>query len=227
MRIFARGRAFDRDQVGERDASGDRPRRLADAKRDALRAACAVLGAAARSVKKRKHAVEHARAFVAMRGQQLAKIDAVVTTQRGADTARSYVSGNALKPPIGLPELRRAHGARDLAQAAFDLAGRTVEALEGELSDAEALAGKAQAAVVEAALGVLVVEAEKHAADCAPGGSRPGRRAAGSSIGELAGKPRRGDPLGPASVLFAPCQSENDRLGGPLGRYARLAMCRI
>jgi hypothetical protein len=149
-RIFARGRAFDRDRVGEREASGDRPRRLAVAKRDDLRAACAVLDAAARSVNKRKHAVEHAKALAAMRGQQLAKIDAVVLalTERAADTARSYVSGNTLKPPIGLPELRRAYGARELAQAAFDLAQRTVEALEGELSDAEALAGKAQAAVV-------------------------------------------------------------------------------
>jgi hypothetical protein len=149
-RIFACGRAFDRDKAGEHEASGDRPRRLAVAKRDDPRAACATLDAAARSVNKRKHAVEHAKALAAMRGQQLAKIDAVVLalTERAADTARSYVSGNTLKPPIGLPELRRAHGARELAQAAFDFAQRTVEALEGELSDAEALAGKAQAAVV-------------------------------------------------------------------------------
>ena len=81
-----------------------------------------------------------------MRGQQLAKIDAVVLalTERAADTARSYVSGNTLKPPIDLPELRRAHGARELAQAAFDLARRTVEAVEGELLDAEAMAAKAK-----------------------------------------------------------------------------------
>jgi hypothetical protein len=145
-RIFARGRVFDRDQVGEREASGDRPRRLAVAERDAMRAACAVLDAGARSVNKRKDSVERARAFAAMRGQQLAKIDAVVLalTERAADTARSYVSGNTLKPPIGLPELRRAHGARELAQAAFDLARRTVEAVEGELLDDEAMAAKAK-----------------------------------------------------------------------------------
>ena len=77
------------------------------------------------------------------------------------------MSGNTLKPPIGLPELRRAHGARELAQAAFDLALRTVEALEGELLNAEALAGRAKAAVVEAALGVLVAEAEEPVADFA------------------------------------------------------------
>jgi len=149
-RIFACGRAFDRDQAGEHEASGDRPRRLADAKRDDPRAACAVLDAAARSVNKRKHAVEHARAFAAMRGQQLAKIDAVVLalTERAADTARSYVSGNTLKPPIGLPELRRAHGARELAQAAFDLAQRTVEALEGELSDADRKFSDSQPSIV-------------------------------------------------------------------------------
>ena len=63
--------------------------------------------------------------------------------------------------------MRRAHGARDLAEAAFDLALRTVEALEGELLNAEALAGRAKAAVVEAALGVLVAEAEEPVADFA------------------------------------------------------------
>ena len=52
-RIFACGRAFDRDQAGEHEASGDRPRRLAVAKRDDLRTACATLDAAARSVNKR------------------------------------------------------------------------------------------------------------------------------------------------------------------------------
>ena len=142
------------------------PGRMAVAERDALRAAGAVLDAAARSVDKCKHAIDRAKAFAAMRGQQVAKIDAVVLalTERAAATARSYVSGDAPEPPIGLPELRRAHGARELAQAAFDLARRTVESLEGELSDAEALAEKAQAALVEAALGVLVVEAEKRAA---------------------------------------------------------------
>ena len=77
-RMFARGRAFDRDQAGEREASDDRPRRLAMAERDAMRAACAMLDAAARSVNKRKDLVERARAFAAMRGQQLAKIDDVV-----------------------------------------------------------------------------------------------------------------------------------------------------
>jgi hypothetical protein len=149
-RIFACGRAFDRDQAGEHEASGDRPRRLAVAKRDDPRAACATLDAAARSVNKRAHAVEHARAFAVMRGQQLAKIDAVVLalTERAADTARSYVSGNTLKPPIGLPELRRAHGARELAQAAFDLAQRTVEALEGELSDADRKFSDSQPSIV-------------------------------------------------------------------------------
>jgi hypothetical protein len=168
-RMFARGRAFDRDQAGEREASGDRPRRLAMAERDAMRAACAMLDAAARSVNKRKDSVERARAFAAMRGQQLAKIDDVVLalTKSAAETARSYVSGNTLKPPIGLPELRRAHGARELLQAAFDLALRTVEAVEGELLNAEALAGRAKAAVVEAALGVLVAEAEEPVADFA------------------------------------------------------------
>jgi hypothetical protein len=168
-RIFARGRAFDRDQVGEREASGDRPRRLAVAEREALRAACAVFDAAARSVNKRKHAVERARAFAAMRGQQLTKINAVVLalTGRAADTARSYVSGNTLKSPIGLPELRRAHGARELAQAAFGLALRTVEAVEGELLDVEAMAAEAKAAVVEAALSVLVAEAQEPVADLA------------------------------------------------------------
>ena len=53
-RMFARGRAFDRDQAGEREASDDRPRRLAMAERDAMRAACAMLDAAARSVNKRR-----------------------------------------------------------------------------------------------------------------------------------------------------------------------------
>jgi hypothetical protein len=117
------------------------PGRMAVAERDALRAAGAVLDAAARSVDKCKHAIDRAKVFAAMRGQQVAKIDAVVLalTERAAAAARSYVSGNAPEPPIGLPELRRAHGARELAQAAFDLARRTVEALEGELSDAEAL----------------------------------------------------------------------------------------
>ena len=142
---------------------------MAVAERDALRAAGAVLDAAARSVDRCKHAIDRAKVFAAMRGQQVAKIDAVVLalTERAADAARFYVSGDTPKPPIGLPELRRAHGARELAQAAFDLARRTVEALEGELSDAEASAGNAQAALVEAALGVLVVEAEKRAADLA------------------------------------------------------------
>ena len=111
------------------------PGRMAVAERDALRAAGAVLDAAARSVDRCKHAIDRAKAFAAMRGQRVAKIDAVVLalTERAAPTARSYVSGDAPKPPIGLPELRRAHGDRELAQA-FDLARRTVEALEGELS---------------------------------------------------------------------------------------------
>ena len=111
-RMFARGRAFDCDQDGEGEGSGDRPRRLAVAERHALQVACAVLDAAARSVNKRKHAVEHARAFAAMRGQQLAKIDSVVLalTKSAAETARSYVSGNTRKPPVGLPD---AQGARD------------------------------------------------------------------------------------------------------------------
>jgi hypothetical protein len=167
--MFARGRAFDCDQDGEGEGSGDRPRRLAVAERDALQAACAVLDAATRSVNKRKHAVEHARAFAAMRGQQLAKIDSVVLalTKSAAETARSYVSGNTRKPPVGLPELRRAHGARELAQAAFDLARRTVEAVEGELVNAEAMAGEAKATVIEAALSVLVAEAEEPVADLA------------------------------------------------------------
>ena len=140
------------------------PGRMAVAERDALRAAGAVLDAAARSVDKCKHAIDRAKAFAAMRGQQVAKIDAVVLalTERAAATARSYASGDVPEPPIGLPELRRAHGARELAQAAFDLARRTVKSLEGELSDAAALAEKAQAA-----LGVLVVEAEKRAAGLA------------------------------------------------------------
>ena len=143
------------------------PGRMAVAERDALRAAGAVLDAAARSVDRCKQAIDRAKVFAAMRGQQVAKIDAVVLalTERAAATARSYVSGDAPEPPIGLPELRRAHGTRELAQAAFDLARRTVEALEGELSDAEALAGKAQATAVGVALGVLVVEAEKRSAD--------------------------------------------------------------
>ena len=128
-----------------------------------------MLDAAARSVDRCKQAIDRAKVFAAMRGQQVAKIDAVVLalTERAADAARSYVSGDTPKPPIGLPELRRAHGARELAQAAFDLALRTVEAVEGELLEAEAMAGKAQAALVEVAFGVLVVEAEKRAADLA------------------------------------------------------------
>ena len=143
------------------------PGRMAVAERDALRAAGAVFDAAARSVDKCKQAIDRAKAFAEMRGQQVAKIDAVVLalTERAAEAARSYVSGDVPEPPIGLPELRRAHGARELAQAAFDLARRTVEALEGELSDAEALAGKAQATAVGVALGVLVVRTEKRAAD--------------------------------------------------------------
>ena len=90
------------------------PGRMAVAERDALRAAGAVLDAAARSVDKCKHAIDRAKAFAEMRGQQVAKIDAVVLalTERAAATARSYVSGDAPEPPIGLPELRRAHGAR-------------------------------------------------------------------------------------------------------------------
>jgi hypothetical protein len=165
-RTFARGRAFDCDQAGEGEGFGDHPRRLAVVERDALQVACAVLDAAARSVNKRKHAVEHARAFAAMRGQQLAKIDSVVLalTKSAAETA---VSGNSCKPRVGLPELRRAHGTRELAQAAFDLARRTVEAVEGELLNAEAIAGKAKGTVVEAALGVLVAEAEEPVADLA------------------------------------------------------------
>ena len=63
--------------------------------------------------------------------------------------------------------MRRAHGTRELAQAAFDLARRTVEAVEGELLNAEAMAGEAKATVVEAALGVLVAEAEEPVADLA------------------------------------------------------------
>ena len=104
-----------------------------------------------------------------MRGQQLAKIDSVILTltKSAAETARSYVSGNTLKPPVGLPELRRARGARELAQAAFDLARRTVEAVEGELVNAEAMAGEAKATVIEAALSVLVAEAEEPVADLA------------------------------------------------------------
>jgi hypothetical protein len=127
------------------------------------------IDATARSVNRRKHSVEHAKAFAAMRGQQLAKIDTVVLalTKGAAETARSYASGNSLKPPIGLPELRAAHGARELAQAAFDLARRTLEAVEGELLDTDAMAANAKASVVEAALGVLVVEAEKPVADLA------------------------------------------------------------
>jgi hypothetical protein len=138
------------------------PGRMAVAERDALRAAGAVLDAAARSVDKCKHAIDRAKAFAEMRGQQMAKIDAVVLalTERAAATARFYVSGDAPEPPIGLPELRRAHGARELAQAAFDLARRTLEAVEGELLDADAMAAKAKASVVEAALGVLIAEAE-------------------------------------------------------------------
>jgi hypothetical protein len=102
-----------------------------------------VFDAAARSVNKRKDAVEQARAFADMRGQQLAKIDSVLLalTKSAAETARSYVSGNTFNAPVGLPELRRAHGARELVQAAFDLARRTVEAVEGELVNAEAMAG--------------------------------------------------------------------------------------
>ncbi len=176
-RIFARGRPFDRELASEREASGNRPQ-LAVAERDPMRAACAVLDAAARSVNQREDSVERARALAAMRGHQLAKIDAIVLvlTERAADTARSYVSGNTLKPPIGLPELRRAHGARELARAAFDLARRTVEAVEGERLDAEAMAVKAKAAVVEAAFCVLAVEAGKRAAPPAPADATLGGR---------------------------------------------------
>jgi hypothetical protein len=188
---------------------GNGPRRLAVAERDIMRAACAVLDAAARFVNKRKGSVERERALAAMRGQQLAKIDAVVLalTERAAETARSNVRGKNLKPPIGLPELRRAHGARELAQADFDLARRTVEAVEGKLLEADRMAANAKAA----RRGSARPSGRRGRGTCR--GPHPGALACGRGrLLEMvrAAKRRRGPPSR-AGVFFVAHRSENNR----------------